>query len=64
MHAAVRSGIPLAAQQEEDLLWIRDEFLLHEGDFGKMTCMGTPVRELDIRGNRMILILALTQPGG
>lgn len=53
-HAGVRPGVPLKKQREEDLLWIRDEFLLHEEDFGKIIVHGhTPVRELDIRPNRI-----------
>ena len=34
VHAGIRPGVPLAEQQEEDLLWIRDEFLNHRGDHG------------------------------
>ena len=53
-HAGVRPGIPLAKQRDDDLLWIRDEFLLHEEDFGKIVVHGhTPVREIDIRPNRI-----------
>jgi serine/threonine protein phosphatase 1 len=53
-HAGVRPGIPLAEQREEDLLWIREEFLLHEDYFGQMVVHGhTPVREIDIRPNRV-----------
>jgi serine/threonine protein phosphatase 1 len=54
VHAGVKPGVPLAQQREEDLLWIRDEFLLCEDDFGKVIIHGhTPVRELDIRPNRI-----------
>lgn len=54
VHAGVRPGIPLTKQRDDDLLWIRDEFLLHEEDFGKIVVHGhTPVRELDIRPNRI-----------
>lgn len=53
-HAGVRPGVPLSAQREQDLLWIRDEFLLHEKSFGKTIVHGhTPVREIDIRSNRI-----------
>jgi serine/threonine protein phosphatase 1 len=53
-HAGVRPGIPLAKQKEDDLLWIRDEFLLHEEDFDKIVIHGhTPVPEIDIRHNRI-----------
>jgi serine/threonine protein phosphatase 1 len=53
-HAGIRPGVPLADQQEQDLLWIRDEFLLCEDDFGKIVVHGhTPVRQPDIRPNRI-----------
>jgi serine/threonine protein phosphatase 1 len=53
-HAGVRPGISLANQQDEDLMCIREDFLLHEGSFGKIVVHGhTPVREIDIRPNRI-----------
>jgi serine/threonine protein phosphatase 1 len=53
-HAGVRPGIPLAKQREQDLLWIREDFLLCNDDFGKVVVHGhTPVREPDIRPNRI-----------
>ena len=43
-HAGVRPGVSLERQREEDLLWIRDEFLESERDFGKFVVHGhTPV---------------------
>ena len=54
VHAGVQPGIPLAEQREEDLLWIREDFLLCEADFGKIVVHGhTPVREPEIRPNRI-----------
>jgi serine/threonine protein phosphatase 1 len=54
VHAGVRPGTPLARQSEEDLLWIRDEFLSHEEPFEKIIVHGhTPVREPDVRRNRI-----------
>jgi serine/threonine protein phosphatase 1 len=54
VHAGVRPGIPLKEQQETDLLWIRNEFLDSNEDFGKFIVHGhTPVREPDIRPNRI-----------
>jgi serine/threonine protein phosphatase 1 len=35
VYAGVRPGVPLQLQSQDDLLWIRQDFLLHEGDFGK-----------------------------
>jgi len=40
VHAGVRPGVPLARQLQEDLLWIRDEFLDSEEDFGKRIVHG------------------------
>jgi serine/threonine protein phosphatase 1 len=54
VHAGVRPGIPLKEQQEADLLWIRNEFLDSKENFGKFVVHGhTPVREPDIRPNRI-----------
>lgn len=53
-HAGVRPGVPLAAQSPRDLLWIREDFLLHEEDFGKVVVHGhTPALEPEIRRNRI-----------
>ncbi len=54
VHAGVRPGIPLAKQREEDLLWIRTDFLLCEAAFSKIVVHGhTPVREPEVRPNRI-----------
>jgi len=54
VHAGVRPGTPLSLQHERDLLWIREDFLLHEEGFDKMIVHGhTPGREPDIRSNRI-----------
>jgi serine/threonine protein phosphatase 1 len=54
VHAGVRPGICLTEQSEDDLLWIREEFLLCQDDFGKVVVHGhTPVREPDVRPNRI-----------
>jgi serine/threonine protein phosphatase 1 len=53
-HAGVRPGIPFEWQRDEDLLWIRDDFLYCVEDFGKIVVHGhTPVQEPDIRPNRI-----------
>jgi serine/threonine protein phosphatase 1 len=53
-HAGVRPEVPLSEQQEGDLLWIRDEFLVNEESYGKVVVHGhTPVAEPDIRLNRI-----------
>lgn len=54
VHAGVKPRIPLDQQRDEDLLWIRDEFLLCEEEFGKIVVHGhTPVPEVDVRANRI-----------
>jgi serine/threonine protein phosphatase 1 len=54
VHAGIRPGTPLSRQQEPDLLWIRDDFLVHEEDYGKIVIHGhSPVLRPDIRPNRI-----------
>jgi serine/threonine protein phosphatase 1 len=54
VHAGVRPGIPLRRQSQQDMLWIRDDFLLHEEDFGMVVVHGhTPIYKPDIRSNRI-----------
>ena len=54
VHAGVRPGVPLTKQREEDLLWIREDFLLYEEDFSKIIVHGhTPVPQPDVRPNRI-----------
>ncbi len=51
-HAGVRPGVPLDGQDEQDLLWIREDFLLSSYDFGKVIIHGhTPVKAPQIRPN-------------
>lgn len=53
-HAGVRPRVPLDRQSEQDLLWIRDEFLSSTGDFGKIIVHGhTPVAEPEVLPNRI-----------
>lgn len=44
VHAGLRPGIPLEEQREEDLLWIRNDFLDSDYDWGKTVVFGhTPL---------------------
>lgn len=53
-HAGVRPGVPLERQREDDLLWIREEFLHSIADFGKIVVHGhTPVAEPEVLPNRI-----------
>ncbi len=54
VHAGLRPGVPLAAQGEADLIWIRTPFLDHPGSFGKIVVHGhTPGNEPVMRPNRI-----------
>jgi len=54
VHAGVRPGVPLDAQDPHDMVWIRAPFLQSDEDFGKIVVHGhTPAREPVIRANRI-----------
>lgn len=53
-HAGVRPGIPLEHQREEDLLWIREEFLNSKMNFGKIVVHGhTPMASPEVLPTRI-----------
>ncbi len=54
VHAGVRPGVALAAQDRRDLLWIRDEFLDAEDDFGAVVVHGHTIGDTpDVQANRI-----------
>lgn len=54
VHAGLKPGIPLAAQETRDMMWIRSSFLGSEADFGRLIVHGHCVsREPDVRANRI-----------
>jgi serine/threonine protein phosphatase 1 len=54
VHAGLRPGLPLDAQRDEDLLWIREEFLLSDASFGRIVVHGhTIAEEPVVRRNRI-----------
>jgi serine/threonine protein phosphatase 1 len=54
VHAGLRPGVPLADQNSDDLLWIRDEFLRSDAEFGKIVVHGHSISEAPtIRPNRI-----------
>jgi len=56
VHAGIRPGVPLDAQSESDLVWIREPFLDHGGDFGKIVVHGhTPVPRPETLANRIAI---------
>lgn len=53
-HAGVRPGVPLDHQVEDDLIWIRREFLDSTADHGALVVHGhTPVEVVSHYGNRL-----------
>lgn len=53
-HAGVRPGVSLVRQIEDDLLWIRDDFLQSRAAFGKVVVHGhTPTESATFRFNRI-----------
>jgi len=56
VHAGVRPGVPLDDQVENDLLWIRQEFLEDDTDHGALVIHGhTPVEYPELHGNRLAI---------
>lgn len=54
VHAGLRPGVAIEAQDEEDLLWIREPFLGYAGDHGKVVVHGhTVARAPQLAGNRI-----------
>ena len=54
VHAGIRPGVPLDAQDPHDLMWIRADFLNDPRDHGVVVVHGhTPVPRPDIRANRI-----------
>jgi serine/threonine protein phosphatase 1 len=54
VHAGLKPNVPLEEQSEWDMLWIRDEFIYSDFDFGKRVIFGhTPFREPLILGNKI-----------
>jgi len=53
-HAGAKPGIDLEFQTAKDLLWIREEFLRFEGEFGKIVVHGhSPMSAPEIKANRI-----------
>jgi serine/threonine protein phosphatase 1 len=53
-HAGVRPGVPLAEQASDDLLWIREEFLRSDEDFGRVVVHGHTIADMpDVKRNRI-----------
>ena len=56
VHAGIRPGRPIADQDPQDLMWIREQFLRSDMDFGRVVVHGhTPAEHPEIRHNRINL---------
>ncbi|MBW2018823.1 MAG: serine/threonine protein phosphatase [Deltaproteobacteria bacterium] len=54
VHAGLKANIPLEEQDEWDMLWIRDEFIYSDFDFGKCVIFGhTPFHEPHVLDNKI-----------
>lgn len=56
VHAGIRPGIALAAQQLDDMLWIREEFLDCDADHGRIVIHGHTIEDPEaptVRHNRV-----------
>jgi serine/threonine protein phosphatase 1 len=54
VHAGIRPGVAIDAQSASDMRWIRDEFLRHRDDHGKVVVHGHTIsEEVDERPNRI-----------
>ena len=54
VHAGLRPAVPLESQDPEDLMWIRDEFLRSDDDFGRIVVHGHSITdEPEVRANRI-----------
>jgi serine/threonine protein phosphatase 1 len=55
-HAGIRPGVPLDDQVENDLVWIRQEFLQDYSDHGVLVVHGhTPVQHPELYKNRLAI---------
>jgi serine/threonine protein phosphatase 1 len=54
-HAGIRPGVPLRWQRPQDLLWIRDEFLLSQSEHGAIVVHGHSIcgSEVEFLHNRI-----------
>ncbi len=54
VHGGLKPGVPLADQEEEDLLWIRGEFITSPEDFGRRIIFGhTPFKQPLLMPNKI-----------
>jgi len=64
VHAGVRPGVALAAQSAEDRIWIRDEFLSSDADFGAFIVHGHTPRPAPVAKENRIGIDTMAYRSG
>jgi len=64
VHAGIRPGVPVEEQKTSDLYWIREDFLTHGHDFGKMIVHGHSISaEPELKANRLGIDTGAYQSG-
>ena len=63
VHAGIRPGVPLAEQDPEDLIWIREPFLSSGGDFGFKVVHGHTIAAVEHRPNRIAVDTGAVRTG-
>ena len=64
VHAGIRPGVPLAEQERDDLIWIREPFLTSTADFGFKVVHGhTIVPEVEHHSNRIAVDTGAVRTG-
>jgi serine/threonine protein phosphatase 1 len=54
VHAGLKPGVPIEKQSEDDLLWIRDEFLRSDADHGYLVVHGHTISPRpEVKSNRI-----------
>ncbi|MBF0529914.1 MAG: serine/threonine protein phosphatase [Deltaproteobacteria bacterium] len=54
VHAGLKDAVPLDRQDYRDMMWIREEFIYSDYDFGKMVVFGhTPMRKPLVLANKI-----------
>ena len=64
MHAGIRPGVPMEAQNRDDLIWIREPFLSSRRDFGFKVVHGhTIVPRVEHHPNRIAVDTGAVRSG-
>ncbi|RLB05066.1 MAG: serine/threonine protein phosphatase [Deltaproteobacteria bacterium] len=54
VHAGLKAGVPLKEQDPQEMIWIREEFIYSNYDFGKLVVFGhTPLQRVLVAPNKI-----------